>query len=126
MYTAAPVLDETLTPDDAAKIFEELLGAQNCAYQLGLKLNLPHSFIEAIYASYSNPRDRLLHIILEFLKQAEPRPTWKVIVEALRSRLVNLPALARRVEAALAPSEPTTSECTPMDQGMCHCSHTCT
>ena len=67
---------------------------------LGLGLNLRLHEVEAIHARYQDPRERLLHIIIAFLRQAEPRPTWRVIVEALRSPAVNLPALARRVEAA--------------------------
>ena len=66
---------------------------------LGLKLDLPVREVEAIFTKYSDPRDRLLHIIIAFLRQAEPRPTWRVIVGALRNPIVNLPALARRVEA---------------------------
>ena len=42
--------------------------------------------------------DQLRDILIEFLKQVEPRPTWKVIIEALRSPSVNLPALAKDLE----------------------------
>ena len=52
---------------------------------------------------YQDPKDRLYHIIIAFLGQAEPRPTWRVIVGALGSPIVNLTALARRVEAAHFP-----------------------
>ena len=38
---------------------------------LGLMLNLPLREVEAIFAMYSDPRDRLLHIIIAFLRQAE-------------------------------------------------------
>ena len=100
-------MDETLTESDAAEILEELLSAQNQSYLLGLKLKLPLHEVEAIHLKYLDPRERLLHIIVAFLGQAEPRPTWRVIVEALRNPIVNLPALARRVEAAHYP-HPTT------------------
>ena len=49
---------------------------------------------------------------MEFLKQAEPRPTWRAIVTALRSPAVNLPQLAMRVEAAHFP-DPTASRDLP-------------
>ena len=103
-------MDETLTPDDAGKILEELLEAQNHSVMLGLGLNLRLHEVEAIKARYSDPRERLLYIIITFLRQAEPRPTWKVIVEALRNPIVNLPALARRVVAAHFPDPTTTRE----------------
>lgn len=92
-------LDETLTPDDAADILDELLPAQNQSYVLGLKFRLPQSEVESIQETYSKPRNRLLQILIEFLKQAEPRPTWRFIVEALRTPAVNLPALASKVES---------------------------
>ena len=93
-------MDETPTPKYAGKILEELLESQNQSFVLGLRLNLPFHEVEAIHSQFLNPRDRLLHIIIAFLRQAEPRPTWKVIVEALRNPIVNLRALAKRVEAA--------------------------
>ena len=113
-YTnVAPDVDETLTPDDAGKILEELLEAQNHAVMLGLGLNLRLHEVEAIKDRYSDPRERLLYIIIAFLRQAEPRPTWRVIVEALRNPIVNLPALARRVEAAHYP-DPTAIRAPPV------------
>ena len=99
----APAEDVTLTERDAMAIFEELLEAMNQAYVLGLKMNLPTHEVDAISAAYTNARDRLLQVILVFLRRAEPRPTWRVIVDALRSPAVNLTALAERVEAAHFP-----------------------
>ena len=90
----------SLTESDAARILEELLDAQNSAHLLGLMLNVKPRDVEAIMNKYQDPRDRLYHIIIAFLQQAEPKPTWMVIVDALRSPVVNLTALAERVEAA--------------------------
>ena len=87
-------------------IFEELLEAMNQAYMLGLKLNLSFDELDAIRKAYPDPREYLLQVILAFLRQAKPRPTWRVIVDALRSPTVNLTALAERVEAAHVP-DPT-------------------
>ena len=100
--------EETLGPDDAVDMLEELLPAQNKSYELGLKFKLPHHEVESIHNTYSKPRSRLLHILIGFTSQTEPRPTWRVIVEALKSPAVDLPALARRVEAAHFPGPTTT------------------
>ena len=64
---------------------------------LGLGLKLPLRDVEAIHSLYQNPRDRLLHVIIAFLRQGDS-PSWKTIVEALRSPKVNLKALAITVE----------------------------
>ena len=92
--------DVTLTERDAKDILEELLEAMNKAYELGLVLKLlPHE-LEAIKKASSNAQECLLQVILAFLRRVEPKPTWMVIVDALRNRIVNLTALAERVEAA--------------------------
>ena len=93
-------------------ILEELLEAQNQSFTFGLKLKLPVHDVKAICARFSEPRKQLLHIIISFLEQAEPRPTWRVIVDALRSDAVGLTALARRVEKAHFPDLTATSETT--------------
>ena len=92
--------DKTLTPDDVADIANELVEAQNQSYSLGLQLKLPQHEVEAIHSQYQNPQDRLLHVLIKFTKQVEPRPTWKVIVNGLRAPIVNVPALADKVEVA--------------------------
>ena len=114
---AAPAVHDTLQPDDARIILEALLDAQNHSFMLGLMLNLPVREVEAIFTKHSDPHDRLVHIIIAFLRQAEPRPTWRVIVGALRSPIVNLTALARRVEAAHFPDLTATRDAVPETTG---------
>ena len=117
-YTdAAPSGDDTLHPNDAVNIAEELLEAQNESHTFGLKLKLPVHEVEAICERLLDPRDRLLQIIIAFLRRAEPRPTWRVIVDALRSPIVNLTALARRVEAAHFPDLAATRDAVPQTTG---------
>ena len=95
----APAMDETLKPDDVADMLDELLPAKTQSYVLGLKLKLPYDEVEAIHCQYLDPIERLLHTLLSFTKQEEPRPTWRIIVDALRSRAINMPRLAMQVEA---------------------------
>ena len=103
-----PAGDDILTETDAVNILEELRTAQNHAHLLGLALEINPVDVTAIVETYEKPLDRLLHIILKFLSQSEPPPTWRTIVNALRSPIVNLTALAKRVEAAHFP-DPTAS-----------------
>ena len=100
---AAPTGDDPLTTDDAVNVLEEIVEAQNQSYLLGLKLQLPLHVVDSIYTTYSQPRDRLLQVLIEFTKQVDPIPTWRAIVAALRSPAVNLPQLAMKVEAAHFP-----------------------
>ena len=80
-------------------------------------LNVKPRDVDAILIKYQDQKDRLYHIILAFLGQAEPRPTWRVIVDALRSRIVNLTALARRLEAAHFPGLVATRDVVPETTG---------
>ena len=105
---ASPSGDDTLTPEDAVSVLEEIVEAENRSYRLGLKLKLPSHVVDSIKTQYSDPRDMLLQVLLEFMRQTEPRPTWRVIVDALRSPAVNLPHLAERVEAAHFPNPSAT------------------
>ena len=106
---AAPAVDETLKSDDVSEILDELVEAQNHSKVLGVKLLPPHE-VEAIHRQYQDSKVRLLHILLAFTKQIQPRPTWRVIVEALKSASVNLPALAARVQATHFPDSTTTRD----------------
>ena len=76
------------------------------AVVLGVMLRLKPFELEAISKMFQDPKERLYRIILTFLRQVEPPPTWRAIVDALRSKAVNLIALAKRVEAAHFP-DPT-------------------
>ena len=87
-----------LKEKDAAKVYEELMSAQNHTNLLGLKLNIPLATVEGIHSQYPNPKDRLLQIIKEFLTQLDPEPSWSAIAAALRSPVVNLPRLAKHIE----------------------------
>ena len=98
-------------------VLEELLPAQNRSYELGLKLKLPQSEVESIHSQHPQPRQRLLHILIAFANQTEPKPTWRVIVEALRSPAVNLPELAKKVEAAHFAEPTSTHDVLPETEG---------
>ena len=113
---AAPAVDEMLNSADVSEILDELVEAQNQSYVLGLKLLPPHE-VEAIHRQYQDPKERLLHTLLAFTNKIQPRPTWRVIVEALRSPSVNLPALAARVEATHFPDSTATRDVVPETTG---------
>ena len=99
-----------MSPDDAAAMLNELVEAQNESRVLALNLKLPLRVVDAIHSTYSQPVDRLLQVLIEFTKQTDPRPTWRVIIDALRSPAVNLLHLAEKVEAAHFPDPTSTRD----------------
>ena len=113
LYNIAPTADVSLAPDDVMEVLEELLPAQNKSFNLGLKFKLPLHEAEAIHGKAQSAQDYLRDVLVKFLKQVEPRPTWRVIVDALRSPAVDLPQLANRVEAAHFPDLTSTRDVVP-------------
>ena len=95
---------ETLNIDDIQKVFEELLPAQIVSFYLGIRLRLLHFVVEAIHKEYLQPRDRLYRVLEKFLQKVEPRPTWRVIVDALKCPTVDLPQLAEKIERKYCPN----------------------
>ena len=98
-HPAGPPTDNTLTQEDVPDVVEEIYEAQNHALYLGYMLKLDIDDVKAIESQYQEPKERFLHIIIAFLRQTKTKPTWRVIVGALKSRLINLPKLAEKLEA---------------------------
>ena len=100
-YTShiSAALDKTLTEADTEEIVKKLAPAHTQSFVLGLQFNLPLQEVQAIHSEYLDIHVRFLQIILAFLKQQNPKLTWRVIIKALRSRTVNLPGLADELEA---------------------------
>ena len=95
MRTSVP---QSLSTDDVTEVLEEIREVQNKSRYIGLKLKLAHYIVEGIHQTYQQPIDRLYYVLLEFLKQVDPKPTWTAIVKALESPLVNSLSLARKIE----------------------------
>ena len=54
---------EVLTPNNAVKVLEELLPAQNQSNKLGLRPNLKPHDVKSIHATVSMPREHLLQFL---------------------------------------------------------------
>ena len=111
-FSVAATGDKTLSLDDAATVLEELYKAQNHSQFIGLKLKVPQHIVDGILKAHSEPRDQLYDVIVEYLKQVEPGPTWRAIADALRSPVINLTHLAKTIEEkyCVAPTTPQRSE----------------
>ena len=92
------VATQSLSTDDLADVMTEIVEAQNQSRYIGLKLKVTDYIVEGIHLTYQQPKDRLYYILLEFLKQVDPEPTWRAIADALKSKLVRLPQLAKKIE----------------------------
>ena len=87
-----------MSQDDDVTILAELLPAKNQSVFLARKLKIPNHTVETIHKEHVDQKERLYRVIQAFLKGVEPRPTWRIILDALRSPVVNLPRLAEEIE----------------------------
>ena len=68
-------------------------------FSLGIELSITVTSLEAIkQKNKENADDCLTEMLLEWLRQANPKPTWACIVAALREPTVGLEQLAESVE----------------------------
>ena len=111
LFVVAPTAeDDELQEEDLADVLESLMKAKDKAYVLGLKLGLQPYEVRSICDNNAKPEDRLTRILEMFLKEAGHVPTWRVIINALRSDLVNLPRLAKEIEDAHFPNPTSTRD----------------
>ena len=75
------------------------LDAQTKSELLGRVLKLPASTVSGIHKQYRDPEECLFHVIDEFVRQVEPRPTWRVLLTALRHPTIRLTSLADEIES---------------------------
>ena len=93
-------MDEELDEQDVSEIVETLHTVQTESLTLGRLLKIPKAILDSIKQQYTDPSLRLFSVIDEFVKQVKPKPTWGVIVKALKSPLIRQPRLAKRIEAS--------------------------
>jgi hypothetical protein len=98
-------MEEALDPDDAIDIVRELLVVRGKTEIFGRMLKLPKYFVDSIHHQYSDPAQRLLHVIDKFVKQLG---SWRVIVAALRSPLIQQSSLADMIERKYFQSQVST------------------
>ena len=97
------LLNKTLTDRDVTEVTRELLDISSKSAIFGRLLGLPRATTDQRFA---DPQDHLFHLLDEFAKQVEPRPTWSLILGALRDPLMRECRLAQRIEESLSPATP--------------------
>ena len=99
--------DRILSQEDVSDVVGDILEVQTKSEEFGRVLKIPKSTVDAIHQQYGDPKLRLLHVLDEFVKQVEPPPTWRVILEALRHPLIGHSRLAQEIESKYCPHPST-------------------
>ena len=77
--------------------------------EIGLSLNLSKGELDIIKADCSGARECLMEAISKWHSNAEPRPTWKALIDALKTPAVDESVLARHLEENYYPKVSTIS-----------------
>lgn len=90
----------SLRPDDLCDVLEDTMDCSAKWEKLGIRLKVPTDKLDAIKNQSGDSGDHLCEVLKLWLKRvARSRPTWGVLVEALRSQTVGAPKLADELEA---------------------------
>ena len=88
-----------MTLGDLRVVRKAIWDARSKWFSLGIELSITVTSLEAIkQKNKENADDCLTEMLLEWLRQASPKPTWACIVAALREPTVGLEQLAESVE----------------------------
>ena len=97
------IVESPLGVDDLFVVLEELYDAQTHWYNLGLGLRLKSNVLDAIEKQCPGDCSKCFRDTLkDYLNTLSP--SWRALVKALRSPIVNLPKLAETVEQNHCPA----------------------
>ena len=102
-----------MTIKDLESVQTALWDARPKWYNIGLKLGVTAGDLDVIKRRNLNNDDECLtDLLAQWLRQANPPPTWNSIIDALRSPTVNLTPLADQVESSSSKSSLDTASST--------------
>ena len=82
---------------------------------IGIALKLSADDLDIIKADSSGVEQCLIGALRKWHQRAHPRPTWRAVIEALKTSLVGEMALAKRLEERFAPRD------APLESGISTC-----
>jgi len=91
-----PQRGDLLDIDDLVAVQNAIHSCRTKWYDLGLQLKVPVDTLKTFEIDYQSSSDRLREVITTWLKNGE-NPTWRAIVEALRSPVIREANLAKKI-----------------------------
>ena len=100
----------SLSIDDLKVLQEKLFDVSNKWYNIGLQLLLNADTLDNIKSNCgSSTQDCLLEVLKKWLRRVNPYPTWKAIIDALKSIVVGEGNLAQKLEDEYCKQDSTRS-----------------
>ena len=92
---------------DIGTVLAALWDARSKCYYIGIELGIKVTDLDVIkYENMRKPDECITGMLVKWLENANPPPTWHSVVKALRSRVVNLTRIAEKIEGCQLNSEP--------------------
>ena len=95
-----------LTSDDLGCVLVEILDVSADWYDLGLQLKVRIGKLKSIWTEFSAPKHQLREMLNAWLTTGD-NPSWRTLIDALRSRMVGASQLAAVLETKYCPVERT-------------------
>ena len=92
--------------DDLVCVLEEILDVSAEWYDLGLQLKVRIGTLKSIQTEFSATKHQLREMLNAWLTTGN-NPSWKTLIDALRSRMVGASQLAAALETKYCPVEQT-------------------
>ena len=109
MLSQSPISDHSgnkLTSDDLGCVLEGVVDAAAQWYNLGLKLKVKTATLDSIQEDFTATQHRLREMLKAWLNTGD-NPSWKTLIDALKSPLVGASQLAAVLETEYTPVERT-------------------
>ena len=84
----------TLNGKDIKLVRREIYDARAKWYDIGIELEISTGTLKSIKAMYDGPSECLREMLDTWLKQVDPKPSWKVLITALEQPTVGEKQLA--------------------------------
>lgn len=88
---------ERLTLQDLKEVREALFGVRAKWRDIGIQLNLPLGALDAIKEETSDTKNCLTSMCVSWLKEIDPCPSWRALIEALESEIIGEKLLAQEL-----------------------------
>ena len=95
-----------LTSEDLGCVLGEVLDVSADWYDLGLQLKVRTGTLDNIRADFTAAKHRLREMLKAWLTTGD-NPSWKTLIDALKSRMVGASQLAAALEKMYCPVERT-------------------
>ncbi len=93
------MMETALNEKDLIVVLKATRSGRNKWYNIGLKLGVESHTLDSIGDRFDDPTDCLREVIKQWLKGGSPQPTWRALVDALKSCVVGEEKLASELEA---------------------------